>query len=90
MTNYSIEVKRKAQKYLNTIPKKDKLRIVGAIELLRENPLPPKSLKLKGREGYRIRIGEYRIIYSFNSKHLTILVIKIGHRRDIYQINVNE
>lgn len=90
MTSYSIEVKRKAQKYLLTIPKKDKLRIVGAIELLRDNPHPPKSLKLKGREGYRIRIGEYRIIYAFNSKKLTILVIKIGHRRDIYQIEVND
>ena len=62
LTIYSIEVARKAQKYLLTIPKKGKLRIVGAIELLRENPLPPKSSKLTGREGYRIRIGEHRII----------------------------
>lgn len=90
MTNYSIEVKKKAQKYLSTIPKKDKLRIVGAVELLRENPLPPKSLKLKGRDGYRIRIGEYRIIYSISSNRLTVLVIIIGHRRDIYQIDVDE
>ena len=90
MTNYSIEVKKKAQKYLKTIPKKDRLRIVGAIELLRENPLPPKSMKLTGRDGYRIRIGDYRIIYSFSSKRLTILVIKIGHRRDIYQGDVDE
>jgi len=90
LTNYSIEVKKKAQKYLNSIPKKDKFRIAGAIELLRENPLPPRSLKLKGRDGYRIRIGEYRIIYSFNSKRLTILVIKIGHRREIYRMDINE
>ena len=87
MTNYSIEVKKKAQKYLSTIPRKDQLRIAGAIELLRENPLPPKSLKLTGRDGYRIRISEYRIIYSFNSKRLTILVIKIGHRKNVYQID---
>ena len=89
MTNYSIEVKKKAQKYLSTIPKNDQLRIVGAIELLRENPLPPKSMKLTGRDGYRIRIGEYRIIYSFNSKRLTILVIKVGHRRDVYLMDEN-
>ena len=47
-------------------------------------------MKLKGRDGYRIRIGEYRIIYSFSSTRLTILVIKIGHRKDIYQIDLNE
>lgn len=90
MTSYSIEVKRKAQKYLSTIPKKERFRIAGAIELLRENPLPPKALKLKGREGYRIRIGEYRIIYAFKSEALTILIIKIGHRREIYQVDVSE
>ena len=66
--------------------KKDRLRIIGAIELLGENPLPPKSLKLSGRDGYRIRVGDYRIIYSFNSKRLSILVIKIGNRKDIYGI----
>ncbi|MBC7462676.1 MAG: type II toxin-antitoxin system RelE/ParE family toxin [Actinobacteria bacterium] len=89
LTNYSIAVKRKAQKYLRTIPKKDRLRIVGVIELIREIPLPPKSLKLTSRDAYRIRIGEYRIIFSFNSKRLTILVIKIGHRKNIYQIDSN-
>ena len=84
MSRYTISVKRKAQKYLETLPKKDRLRIIGAIELLGQNPLPPKSLKLSGRDGYRIRVGDYRIIYSFNSKRLSILVIKIGNRKDIY------
>ena len=84
MSKYAISVKRKAQKYLETLPKKDRLRIIGAIELLGQNPLPPKSLKLSGRDGYRIRVGDYRIIYSFNSKRLSILVIKIGNRKDIY------
>ena len=54
------------------------------IELLGDNPLPPKALKLTGREGYRIRVGDYRIIYSFSSKQLSILVIKIGNRKAIY------
>ena len=78
MSKYTISVKRKAQKYLVTLPKNDRLRIIGVIELLGENPLPPKALKLTGRDGYRIRVGDYRIIYSFNSKQLSILVIKIG------------
>jgi len=78
LSKYTISVKRKAQKYLVTLPKNDRLRIIGVIELLGENPLPPKALKLTGRDGYRIRVGDYRIIYSFNSKQLSILVIKIG------------
>ncbi len=88
MSRYSVTIKEKAAKYLATIPKKDRLRIIGAIDLLSENPLLPKTSKLKGREGHRIRIGDYRIIYSFNSNELTILIIKIGHRRDIYQREV--
>ena len=84
MSSYSIQIKEKAQKYLAALAKKDRLRIIGVIELLGENPLPPKALKLTGREGYRIRVGDYRIIYAFNSKQLSILVIKIGDRKEIY------
>ena len=86
MSRYTISIKNKAQKYLGTLPKKDRLRIIGVIERLGDNPLPPKALKLTGREGYRIRVGDYRIIYSFNSKQLSILVIKIGGRRDIHEL----
>ena len=86
MSTYSIQIKKKAQKYLVTLAKKDRLRIIGAIELLGENPLPPKALKLTGREGYRIRVGDYRIIYSFNSQQLSVLVIKVGGRKDIYEL----
>jgi mRNA interferase RelE/StbE len=90
LSRYSIKIKSKASEYLATIPGKDRLRIIGAIDLLGENPLPPKAVKLKGREGYRIRIGDYRIIYSFDSKELTVLVIKIGHRREIHQHEFEE
>ena len=69
-----------------SIAKKDRMRIIGVIELLGENPLPPKALKLTGRDGYRIRVGDYRIIYTFNSKQLRIAVIKIGSRKDVYEI----
>ena len=62
------------------------MRIIGVIELLGENPLPPKALKLTGRDGYRIRVGDYRIIYTFNNKQLRIAVIKIGSRKDVYEI----
>lgn len=84
MIKYEVEIKRSAQKALKAIPKKDQLRISGVIDLLAENPLPPKALKLSGRDGYRIRVGNYRIIYTFNNRVFKVLVIQIGHRKNIY------
>ena len=57
------------------------------IEELGDNPLPPKSIKLQGHSAalYRIRSGGYRVIYSIKNKSLTVLVLEIGHRRDIYR-----
>ncbi len=84
MTRYLVELRPQAVKHLRELNTKDQLRIVGAIELLSENPLPPKSLKLKGREGYRIRVGNFRIIYTFNSTQLIILIVDIARRREVY------
>ena len=84
MTRYTVYLSSTAAKALKKIPQKDQLRIAGVIELLAENPLPPKATKLSGREGYRVRSGNYRVIYTFERNQLEVLVIKIGHRRDIY------
>jgi mRNA interferase RelE/StbE len=81
---YTVSFQPKAKKALIAASASDRLRITAAIELLRENPLPPKALKLKGRDGYRIRVGKYRIIYSFDGTELVIIVLDIGPRRDIY------
>jgi len=84
VTRYTVYLSSTAAKALKKIPQKDQLRIAGVIELLAENPLPPKATKLSGREGYRVRSGNYRVIYTFERNQLEVLVIKIGHRRDIY------
>ncbi len=84
MTRYTVYLSSTAAKALKKIPQKDQLRIAGVIELLAENPLPPKATKLSGREGYRVRSGNYRVIYTYERNQLEVLVIKIGHRRDIY------
>ena len=84
MIRYTVSFQPKAKKALTSASTTDRLRITAAIELLRENPLPPKALKLKGRDGYRIRVGKYRIIYSFDGYELVIIVLDIGPRRDIY------
>jgi len=86
LSKYAIELSAHAAKYLAGISKPDQLRIVGVIDLLGDNPLPPKALKLRSREGYRIRVGDYRILYTFDGKVMTVLIIKIGHRKDVYRV----
>lgn len=86
MSKYSITISKQARKQLRDIPRKDRLRISGAIELLGDNPIPPKALKLTNRDGYRLRVGDYRIIYIFNSNRLFILIINIAHRSAAYQL----
>ena len=86
MSKYSITISKQARKQFRDIPRKDRLRISGAIELLGDNPIPPKALKLTNRDGYRLRVGDYRIIYIFNSNRLIILIINIAHRSAAYQL----
>ena len=86
MSKYSITISKQARKQLRDIPRKDRLRVSGAIELLGDNPVPPKALKLTNRDGYRLRVGDYRIIYIFNSNRLIILIINIAHRSAAYQL----
>jgi len=85
LSKYTIQISKSAAKYLADLPKVDQLRIVGVVDLLSENPLPPKALKLRGREGYLIHVGDYRILYVFNGTVMTVWVIKIGHRKDVYR-----
>jgi len=83
---YRTLLTRAATKQLAKISSRDRPRIVAAIERLGEDPFEP-SLNLKkltDEDGYRLRVGEYRIIYTIRSRELLIVVIKIGHRRDVY------
>ena len=82
---YKIEVKRSAVKELNKIPRKDLKRIVKRIEALAYDPRPLESVKLSADEKYRIRQGNYRILYSIHDDILTIHVVKIAHRKDVYK-----
>ena len=86
MSKYSITISKQARKQLRDFPRKDRLRISGVIELLGDNPIPPKAQKLTNRDGYRLRVGDYRIIYIFNSNRLIILIINIAHRSAAYQL----
>ena len=85
MKPLDIEFRPKAQKALKKIVAADRQRINAAIELLRFDPIPPTAKRLTGRSDYRIRIGRYRVIYAFEGKKLVIVIIDIGHRREIYR-----
>ncbi len=85
MAEYKIFFKRPAVKDLYGIPKKDLQRIMRRIEALQFDPRPVGCEKLAGQDRYRIRQGNYRIVYSIQDAQLTIWVVKIGHRRDVYR-----
>jgi len=76
LISYQIEFKDSAAKSLAKLPKKIHRRIQGVIITLATNPLPPASTKLTGRDAYRIRVSDYRIIYSINENILTIVVVQ--------------
>ncbi len=85
MVEYKIYFKRSAVKDLDTIPQKDLRRLIKRIGLLKKDPRPPGCEKLSGQERYRVRQGNYRIVYSIQDDVLTVWVVKVGHRRDVYR-----
>ena len=85
MAGYRIFFKRSVEKDFASIPKKDLKRILNRIKTLEENPRPVGCEKLTGKEKYRLRQGRYRIVYSIQDDELTVWVVKIGHRKDIYR-----
>jgi mRNA interferase RelE/StbE len=85
MAGYKIYFKESVEKDFRTIPKKNLQKILSRIEALAQDPKPPGHEKLTGQERYRIRQGHYRIIYSVHDKELTVWVVKVGHRKDVYR-----
>jgi mRNA interferase RelE/StbE len=83
--SYKLLIERSAQKDLAKIPDSDQHRIISAIEMLSQEPRPQGCKKLSGREAWRIRVGNYRVIYEIDDKKSEILVVVIGHRRDVYR-----
>lgn len=85
MVKYKIQVKKSAEKELRKIPKEALLKIIEKIESLADDPHPAGSIKLTNQEKYRIRIKNYRILYTIDDNILTVPVVKTGHRKDIYR-----
>ncbi len=83
--SYEISILRRAQKELAKLPQRDYQKVGDAIGNLAANPRPTGCKKLKGRPAWRIHIGVYRVIYEISDQKLIIIVIDVGHRKDIYR-----
>ena len=83
---YRIELARKAQKFLSSQSVNVQRKIGEKIDSLEQNPRPTGCKRLRGKRGiYRVRSGDYRIIYTIKDNQLLVLVVQIGHRRDVYR-----
>ena len=85
MASYKLYIKPSAVKEIESLPKKDRIRIVQKIQGLTTDPRLPGCEKLTGDDKYRVRQGRYRIVYSIKDQELIVIVVKVGHRKDVYK-----
>lgn len=85
MSEYRIELRPAAARGLRKLEPQVRRRIQGAIALLAADPRPPGARALQGRPGLRVRVGDYRIIYTVEDDVLLVVVVRLGHRRDVYE-----
>ena len=83
---YEVRLARRAVRSLAELQRRDLQRIRAAIDLLAENPRPPNCVALQGEVGvYRVRVGDYRIVYEVFDRVLVVQVVRVGHRREVYR-----
>lgn len=85
MSRYSVEILPVAARALRKLPAEAKRRIEGVIALLADEPRPPAAKKLTARPEWRVRTGDYRVLYRIEDARLVITVVSLGHRREIYR-----
>ena len=83
--SYTISILRRARKELAQLPPGAYEQVRDAIRALALDPRPPGCLKLTGREGWRIRVGDYRVVYEIADEHQDVMILHVGHRRDVYR-----
>jgi len=85
MAKYKVYFRESVEKDFKAIPKKDIRKILHRIESLAVEPRPLGCEKLTGQERYRVRQGQYRVVYSVQDKGSTVWIVKVGHRKDVYR-----
>jgi mRNA interferase RelE/StbE len=83
--SYNLFVKKSAERELRALPKQDLRRVTERLLRLSHNPRPPGCEKLSGHDQYRIRQGDYRIVYAIDDAARVVTLVKVGHRRDVYR-----
>ena len=83
--SYSVWVLRRAQKELSNLPKNTYARLRTRILALADEPRPPGCRKLSGRDGWRLRVGDYRVVYEIDDAMERVTILHVGHRRDVYR-----
>lgn len=85
MEKYRLELKRSAVKEIESLPRKEIITILDKIRELANDPKPADARKLSGQEKYRVRCGNYRILYLIEDDVLVVYIVKVGHRKDVYR-----
>jgi len=85
MAQYRVIIRKSVSKDLKGVPQKDVRRILTAIKALADDPRPPGTKKLSGQERYRLRQGNYRILYEIEDDRLIVCVVRVRNRRDVYR-----
>ena len=83
--NYRVILSRSARKQMERISGETETRVLARLSELEANPRPPGCKKLKNRDAWRIRVGDYRVIYEIHDKVLQVIVVTVGHRREVYR-----
>lgn len=85
MVKYKLEFKKSAAKELKTLPQKEIKKILQSVKQLIGNPRPVNSKKLSAAEKYRLRVGDYRVLYEIQDQRLIIYIVRIAHRKEAYK-----
>ena len=85
-SRYEVKLARRAEKSLASLERREQQRIRAALDLLAESPRPPACVAMQGEESvYRVRVGDYRIVYEVLDAVLLIHLVRVGHRREVYR-----
>lgn len=82
---YTVTIKRSAEREMGALPDKVFERVADSIISLESDPRKPGSKKLRGSNHYRVRAGDYRILYTIDDENLSVEIVAVGHRRDVYR-----
>jgi len=85
VASYRLLIKPSAAREIEALPRRDRPRIVARISSLGRDPRPPGCERLSGRDQFRLRQGDYRILYEIQDLDLVVVVVRVGHRREVYR-----